>query len=155
MPAASDWISLEEAAPTESEMAARIAKHSRHHAWLLAELDGEPVGFAYGSQHRERAAYRWAADVSVYIDRRAHRQGIGRMLYGQLLETLTDLGYYVACAGITLPNEASVGIHEALGFERVGVYKNIGFKNGEWWDVGWWQLDLGAPDGELPPKPRQ
>ncbi len=144
-------ISLEEAAPSETEMAARIA---RHHAWLIAELDGEPVGFAYGSQHRERAAYRWAADVSVYIDPHAHRRGIGRQLYSELLQTLTGLGYYVACAGITLPNEGSVALHESFGFEQVGVYRNIGFKFGAWHDVGWWQTQLRpATAGVAPDEP--
>jgi L-amino acid N-acyltransferase YncA len=144
-------ISLEERAPAETEMAARIAKNSKHHAWLIAELDGEPVGFAYGSQHRERAAYRWAADVSVYINRRAHRRGIGRQLYSELLQTLTGLGYYVACAGITLPNEPSVALHESFGFVQVGVYRNIGFKFGAWHDVGWWQTELRPATVDPPP----
>lgn len=144
-------ISLEETAPTEAEMAVRIAKNAKHHAWLMADLDGEPVGFAYGSQHRERAAYRWAADVSVYIDHRAHRRGIGRRLYSELLQTLTGLGYYVACAGITLPNEASVALHESFGFVQVGVYRNIGFKFGAWHDVGWWQMELRPATVDSPP----
>jgi L-amino acid N-acyltransferase YncA len=145
-------ISLEETPPDEDEMAARIARHSSHHAWLIAELDGAPVGFAYGSQHRERAAYRWAADVSVYVDRHAHRRGIGRRLYTDLLERLTDLGYYVACAGITLPNEASVALHESFGFVRVGVYRKIGFKFGAWHDVGWWQTQLRPATIDPPPR---
>jgi phosphinothricin acetyltransferase len=144
-------ISLEEEAPTEAEMSVRIAKHAKHHSWLMADLDGEPVGFAYGSQHRERAAYRWAADVSVYIDRSAHRRGIGRRLYSELLQTLTGLGYYVACAGITLPNDASVALHESFGFVQVGVYRNIGFKFGAWHDVGWWQTELRPPTADPPP----
>jgi phosphinothricin acetyltransferase len=144
-------ISLEETAPTETEMAARIAKHSANHAWLMAALDGEPVGFAYGSQHRERAAYRWAADVSVYIDRSAQRRGIGRQLYTALLDTLIRRGYYVACAGITLPNDASVALHEAFGFVPVGVYRNIGFKFGAWHDVGWWQRALRRSTSGQPP----
>ena len=81
-------------------------------------------------------------EVSAYVDRSAHRLGLGRRLYTELFDRLKERGYRLLVAGITLPNEASVGIHEALGFEPVGVYRNIGFKNGEWWDVGWWQLDL-------------
>jgi phosphinothricin acetyltransferase len=121
-------------------MAARIRKA---HIWLVAENDdGQVVGYAYGGPHRDRAAYDRTVEVSAYIDRTAHRTGLGRRLYTELFDQLKGRGYRLLVAGITLPNEASVGIHEALGFEPVGVYKNIGFKNGEWWDVGWWQLDL-------------
>jgi len=121
-------------------MAARIRKA---HIWLVAEDDdGQVVGYAYGGPHRDRAAYNSTVEVSAYIDRNLHRTGLGRRLYTALFERLREGGYRLLVAGITLPNEASVGIHEALGFEPVGVYKNIGFKNGEWWDVGWWQLDL-------------
>jgi phosphinothricin acetyltransferase len=121
-------------------MAARIRNA---HIWLVAENDdGQVVGYAYGGPHRDRAAYDRTVEVSAYIDRTAHRTGLGRRLYTELFDQLKGRGYRLLVAGITLPNEASVGIHEALGFEPVGVYKNIGFKNGEWWDVGWWQLDL-------------
>jgi phosphinothricin acetyltransferase len=123
-------------------MAARIRKA---HIWLVAERDGQIVGYAYGGPHRERAAYNSTVEVSAYIDRSLHRTGLGRRLYEELFERLRSQGFRLLVAGITLPNDASVGIHEALGFERVGIYKNIGFKNGEWWDVGWWQLDLGEP----------
>jgi L-amino acid N-acyltransferase YncA len=117
------------------------------HEWLVAERDGTIVGYAYGGRHRDRAAYDWTAEVSAYIDRSAQRAGVGRELYTELFRRLKERGFRLLVAGITLPNEASVGIHEALGFEPVGVYKNVGYKNGEWWDVGWWQLDLGAPEG--------
>jgi L-amino acid N-acyltransferase YncA len=117
------------------------------HVWLVAERDGQVVGYAYGGQHRTRAAYDWTAEVSAYVDRSAQRSGIGRALYTELFKRLKQRGFRLLVAGITLPNDASVGIHEELGFEPVGVYKNVGYKNGEWWDVGWWQLDLGAPDG--------
>jgi phosphinothricin acetyltransferase len=117
------------------------------HAWLVAERDGEVVGYAYAGQHRTRKAYDWTAEVSAYVDQSAHRRGVGRELYTALFARLKEDGFRLLVAGITLPNEASVAIHESLGFEPVGVYKNVGFKNGEWWDVGWWQLDLGEPDG--------
>ena len=123
-------------------MAERIRKA---HIWLVAERDGQIAGYAYGGPHRDRAAYNSTVEVSAYVDRSAHRTGLGRLLYTELFDRLKERGYRLLVAGITLPNEASVGIHEALGFEPVGVYKNIGFKNGEWWDVGWWQLDLGDP----------
>ena len=115
------------------------------HVWLVAERDGKVVGYAYGGRHRDRAAYDRTAEVSAYVDRNAHRTGVGRRLYTELFERLEERGFRLLVAGITLPNDASVGIHQALGFEPVGVYKNVGHKNGQWWDVGWWQLDLGEP----------
>jgi L-amino acid N-acyltransferase YncA len=121
------------------------------HEWLVAERDGKVVGYAYGGTHRTRTAYQWTVEVSAYVDRSLHRSGIGRELYGALFERLRQRGFRLLVAGITLPNDASVGIHEAMGFERVGVYKNIGWKAGQWWDVGWWQLDMGAPAGEPQP----
>jgi L-amino acid N-acyltransferase YncA len=136
-------ISFEDLAPTASEMAARIARLTETHAWLVAEDGGEILGYAYACPHRERAAYRWATEVTVYVDPRHQRRGVGRGLYEALLAVLTDRGYRVALAVIALPNDASVALHEACGFELVGVYRRIGFKFGSWWDVGWWQLDLG------------
>jgi L-amino acid N-acyltransferase YncA len=135
-------ISLEEQPPTNSQIAERIERTSATHPWLVAELEDETVGFAYGSPHRERACYRWAADVTVYVSPAAHRRGVGKALYDELLALLARQGVHVACAGITLPNEASVRLHEAVGFVRVGVYRRIGFKQGAWRDVGWWQLQL-------------
>ncbi len=88
------------------------------------------VGYAYATRHRERASYRWATDVTVYVAPQRHRRGVGRALYETLFGLLAEQGFRIACAGITLPNEASVGLHEALGFEPVGVYRRIGFKLG-------------------------
>ena len=148
-------ITFEERAPSAAETAERIRRVTTTHPWLVAEVDGQVAGFAYGSRHRERAAYRWAADVAVYVAASQHGRGIGRALYGELLSLLRDQRLQVACAGITLPNAASVGLHEALGFEPVGVYRRIGFKAGRWRDVGWWQLQLssdpGPPAEPLPP----
>ena len=111
------------------------------------------VGYAYGSQHRDRASYRWSADVTVYVSADHHRRGIGRALYEPLLRLLAAQGYHEACAGITLPNDASVGLHEALGFVPVGVYRDIAFKHGEWRSVGWWQRTLREHrPGERPPE---
>jgi L-amino acid N-acyltransferase YncA len=115
------------------------------HLWLVAEQKGQVVGYAYGGQHRARKAYDSTAEVSAYVDRNVHRGGVGRELYLALFDQLKRRGFRLLVAGITLPNEASVGFHQSLGFQRVGVFKNIGFKFGEWWDVGWWQLDLGEP----------
>jgi L-amino acid N-acyltransferase YncA len=146
-------ISLEELPPGRSEMEARVQRISRTHPWLIAEDAGEVTGFAYASPHRERAAYRWAADVSVYLDPRHHRRGIGSTLYRTLFALLVRQGVHVACAGVTLPNEPSVAMHEALGFKPIGVYRRIGFKAGAWWDVGWWQLELVPPDAGTPAEP--
>jgi L-amino acid N-acyltransferase YncA len=146
-------VSFELEPPDGDQFAQRIERYSRSHAWLVAEDAGRVVGFAYACPHRERAAYRWAADVSVYVDRDHHRRGIGRELYGALLRLLERQGLYAACAGITLPNDASVGLHESLGFRPVGVYRQIGFKAGAWWDVGWWQLELPGADPPAEPGP--
>ena len=148
-------VSFEEAAPDADAFAARIACLTATHPWLVAERDGVVAGFAYGSPHRERAAYRWAADVSVYVDPAHHGRGIGRALYEELLARLRTQRIHIACAGITLPNAASVGLHESLGFELVGIYRGIGWKAGAWRDVGWWQLRLLPPlaDGAPPPEP--
>lgn len=146
-------ISLEEQPPDAGEFARRIERISRTHPWLVAEQDGEVPGFAYASLHRERASYRWATDVTVYLDPSYHRRGIGSALYTALLELLVRQGFYVACAGVTLPNDASVGLHESLGFVPVGVYRRIGFKFGEWWDVGWWQKQLQPPSDGVPDHP--
>lgn len=147
-------VSFEEQAPDESELAARIERYGRSHAWLVAERGGEVVGYAYATAFNERPAYRWSASVSVYIAEPAQGQGIGRTLYETLFDRLRERGFRMACAGVTLPNEASVRLHEALGFERTGVNREIGFKEGAWRDVGWFQLELApAPDGP-PPEPR-
>jgi phosphinothricin acetyltransferase len=134
--------SLEEVAPDEAEFARRIAAVTAHYPWLVAELDGAVAGYAYAGQHRERASYRWSTDVTVYVSAAHHRRGIGRALYVRLFALLMEQGYYEAGAGITLPNDASVALHESLGFRAVGVYRDIAFKFGAWRDVGWWQKTL-------------
>jgi L-amino acid N-acyltransferase YncA len=143
-------ISLEEQPPSASELADRIRKTTETHPWLVAEDDADLLGYAYATRHRERASYRWATDVTVYISRDHHRKGVGRGLYHALFDRLAQQGFRIACAGITLPNAASVGLHESLGFEAVGTYRRIGWKFGAWHDVGWWQLQLEADDA--PPR---
>jgi phosphinothricin acetyltransferase len=140
-------VSLEDVAPDAAEMAGRIEQFSATHAWLVAERDARIAGFAYACPHRARAGYRWAADVAVYVNPAHHGRGIGRELYEALFELLRRQGLYMAVAGITLPNAASVGLHQALGFVRVGTYASIGFKAGAWRDVEWWQLQLAEPPG--------
>jgi L-amino acid N-acyltransferase YncA len=146
-------ISFEERAPSAKEVAARIERVTMTHPWLVAECGGEVLAYAYACPHRERTAYRWAADVSVYVVDTQHRKGIGQSLYEALFECLRHQRYRVACAGITLPNEASVQLHERLGFVPVGVYRRIGWKAGAWRDVGWWQLDLVPGTGGPPSEP--
>jgi phosphinothricin acetyltransferase len=135
-------VSFEEVPPDAAEMEARIAATQATHPWLVAAGGRGVIGFAYGCQHRSRAAYRWSADVSVYVADGGRRGGVGRALYVELLARLRDQGFHIACAGITLPNEASVALHESFGFESVGIYREIGWKAGAWRDVGWWQLRL-------------
>jgi L-amino acid N-acyltransferase YncA len=132
-------ISFEDRPPTAQEMEGRIAGA---YAWLVAEGEDGPFGYAYGSAHRERAAYRWAADVAIYIDARHHRAGVGRTLYTSLFERLRAMGLWTLCAGVTEPNPASIGLHRSLGFAPVGAYRRIGWKHGAWHDVSWWQLEL-------------
>lgn len=139
--------SFEERPPDAVELAGRIEDS---HAWLVADEGGEVVGFAYACPHRSRPAYRWSVDVSVYVAAGHRGEGHGRRLYEALFAELRERGFRVVCAGITLPNEASVALHEALGFEPVGVYRGIGWKAGAWRDVGWWQLGL-SPGAEDPP----
>lgn len=148
-------ISFEAVPPTVEEMAGRIAKVLEQYPWLVAvDAGGAPVGYAYATQHRARMAYQWSVDVSVYVDPRVQRRRIGRGLYTALFVLLRGQGYINAYAGIALPNPASVGLHTALGFEPVGVYRQVGYKLGAWHDVGWWTLRLAAPPRDPdPPQP--
>jgi len=143
-------ISFEAHAPSLEEMEARIRKITYQLPWLICVRDGELLGYAYAGPHHERAAYRWSVDAAVYVDARRHRLGVGRALYTALFKVLTLQGFFKVCAGITLPNAASVGLHEALGFLPVGIYRGVGYKFGAWRDVGWWQLAL---QGERPDPP--
>jgi phosphinothricin acetyltransferase len=135
-------ISFETEPPDAAEMAARIAAAQRTHAWLVLEDGGRVVAYAYGGMFRTRAAYRWACEVSVYVERGRRRTGAGRALYEALLERLTERGYRTALAGMTLPNDASAGLHRALGFELVGTFRRVGYKFGAWHDVAWAQRML-------------
>jgi len=143
-------VSFEVDAPDAVEMAARIDHKLPRFPWLVAEEDGAVIGYAYAGPHRERAAYAWSVDVSVYMAETARRRGVASRLYGTLFDILRRQGFRTAYAGITLPNPASVGFHEAMGFSPVGVYRNVGWKLGNWHDVGWWELQLGG-DGPAAP----
>lgn len=145
--------SFEERAPGATEMAARIERTSATHPWLVAEDGGEVAGYAYACPFQQRPAYRWSASVSVYVAAGRHGEGIGRALYTELLARLRRQGFRMACAGITLPNPASVGLHEGLGFVQSGVNREIGWKDGAWRDVGWWQLELVPAPAGVPLEP--
>jgi L-amino acid N-acyltransferase YncA len=136
---ADNWVSFELDPPGEDEMASRIADFGASHGWLVAEVDGHVAGYAYGSPHRPRPAYASSCDVAVYVDPAHSRRGIGRALYAALLPLLASKGFHAAFAGIALPNEPSIALHEAMGFTPVGVYREVGWKLGGWRDVGWWQ----------------
>jgi phosphinothricin acetyltransferase len=134
--------SFELIAPDAAEMALRLARVTAQWPWLVAEADGGVQGYCYASAFAEREAYRWSVTVTAYVRDGLHRHGIGRRLYGELFERLRRQGVVMAFAGITLPNDASVGLHRAMGFEPVGLYPRVGFKLGRWHDVGWYGLTL-------------
>lgn len=142
-------ISFEYVAPTVDEMRRRIEQTSPTHPWLIAD-DGGVAGYAYGAPYASRDAYRWSVSVSVYLRDDVRGRGLGRRLYGALFELLRLQGHRQAFAGITLPNDASVGLHEAMGFVQVGVARRVGYKLGSWHDVGQWQRPLSTNDG--PPR---
>jgi L-amino acid N-acyltransferase YncA len=149
-------ISFELVPPGAAEMAQRIDAALATHAWLVLEERGRVRGYAYGAALHRRAAYRWSCEVSVYVERDRRGTGAGRALYEALFARLAERGYLRAVAGMTLPNAASVGLHRAMGFESVGVYRRIGFKLGSWHDVEMAQRSLG-PGGAAhtaPAEPR-
>ena len=148
------FISFEAEPPTVEEMRARIAKTLPSHPWLVHDEEGRILGYAYASRHRERAAYQWSVDVSCYVRPEARGRGIGKALYTELLRRLEAQGFRNAYAGIALPNEASVRLHESVGFTPIGIYRGVGFKQGAWRDVGWWGVRLGSPEAKPePPRP--
>lgn len=149
-------ISFEDRAPTLAEFRQRIERINRTHGFLVAEDSGRIAGFAYGGQHRTRLSYRWAAEVSVYLGEDYRGRGLGRALYEPLFALLEEQGYRTLLAGISVPNPESVGLHRALGFDEVGVYRRIGWKAGAWRDVMWLSRQLGPDTAESeqpPPSP--
>jgi L-amino acid N-acyltransferase YncA len=142
--------SFETEAPDAEAVKQRIRDMEPQYPWLVFEGDGVVLGYAYGSSHRSRKAYQWSVEVSVYIHELARKCGLGRALYLSLFEVLRRQGYANAYAGITLPNPASVGLHEALGFTSIGVFSKVGFKFGQWHDVAWLELRLQDPAEPVP-----
>jgi len=144
--------SFEAEPPDGGEMARRVERLLARTPWLVLAVDGAVAGYAYASPHRDRAAYQWSVEVSAYVAEAAHRRGVGRALYAALFGVLALQGFRNAYAGITLPNDASVGLHRALGFAPVGVYRGVGYKLGAWHDVAWFERAL-APRDAAPSPP--
>jgi L-amino acid N-acyltransferase YncA len=143
-------ITFEYEPPSAAEMARRIAAAQRTHAWLVLEDDGRVVGYAYAGPYKERAAYRWSCEVSVYLETGRRRSGSGRLLYEALFARLAERGFRTLVAVMTLPNDASEGLHRALGFEPIGTFRRVGWKHGQWRDVAWAQRSIGPDDGPPP-----
>jgi len=151
-------ISFETVPPDAAEFSRRITKYSATHQFLVAEEDGEVLGYAYACRWAERPAYDWSVETSIYVAAGQQGKGVGRALYAELFERLRAQGFRIAVAGITLPNPASIGLHESMGFEPIGALRDIGWKEDGWRDVGFWQLSVqplgqGTPDPPVPPGP--
>lgn len=141
---------FEEVAPDAEEMGERMRATLARTPWLIAaDETGAVIGYAYATQHRERAGYRWSVDVSVYVDAERQGNGVGRALYDVLLDLLGRQRFVNAFAGIALPNPASVALHRAIGMTPIGVYPRVGHKHEQWVDVAWFGMRLLEPD--VPP----
>lgn len=145
-------ISFEYEVPAVEDFTQRIATIMQSYPWLVCEQEGKIIGYAYGGQHRARTAYKWSVETAIYMGEHYRGKGIGKQLYTTLFELLKLQGYATAFAGMTLPNDKSEALHRSCGFEEIGVFKNIGYKNNQWHDVKWMQLNLATykSDMELP-----
>jgi|SRR5437868_9697077 len=135
-------ISFEAVVPSVDEFAQRIDKSLTAWTWLIAEANGRCLGYAYGHSHRERAAYQWSVETTIYIDPSCQRQGIGKRLYTQLFDDLASMGYCNAYAGVAQPNDASMALHRGVGFDYIGTFRAVGRKFDRWHDVAWFQRRL-------------
>ena len=144
-------ISFEVEPPCLSEFRERICSSGSRFPWLVCEIDDRIAGYTFATPHRVRRAYQWSVEVSAYVAPEHQGRGIGRALYRIVFDILTRQGFYNAYAGIALPNPTSVAFHESMGFEHIGDYKSVGFKLGQWHDVGWWGLRL--QESSDPPSP--
>ncbi|NLF27756.1 MAG: N-acetyltransferase, partial [Clostridiales bacterium] len=140
-------VTFDTEAPTEADFARRIAEIQEIYPYLVAEVDGKIVGYAYAHRFRERAAYQWGAELSIYLVRDYHRRGAGRALYEALLKILKRQGFRMAYGCVTVPNPASVALHEKLGFRSIGAFRGAGWKGGAWHDVMWFERRLGGGTG--------
>ncbi len=144
-------ISFEERAPAEGEMRERIRSYTQMYPWLVAsEEDATVLGYAYACPHRARPAYRWSAESAIYVREGSQGRGIGKALYFELFRLLKLQRFHSVYAGITLPNDASIALHRAVGFTTVGIFREVGYKCGAWRDTSWWQLQLA--DSSVPPE---
>jgi phosphinothricin acetyltransferase len=139
-------ISFELEPPGVEVIADRIAMLTAGYPWLVLEVEGEVGGYAYAGPFKDRPAYRWTVETTIYLDERLRGRGLATMLYAALIDELADAGYATAFAGITRPNPASEALHASLGFRMIGVFPRAGFKLGEWHDVGWWHRPLADID---------
>jgi phosphinothricin acetyltransferase len=146
-------VSFEYEVPTIQEWEKRIETYSNDCPWLVCEQQGKVVGYAYAGKHRSRVAYAWSAELAVYILEQFHGFGIAAALYKTLFDLLRLQGYVNALAGVTIPNAKSENFHLKMGFEDVGIYKNVGYKIGDWHSTRWFQLAL-QPHEKEPKKPR-
>ena len=144
-------ITFEYDLPSEEEFAERVRDISQVYPYLIVEQDGHAVGYAYAHRSRERKAYDWVAELSIYLDRSVTGQGLGRRLYSLLMDLLALQGLKTAMGCVTVPNAASEALHATLGFERVGLSPKAGYKAGAWHDVAWFEKPLGPYDA--PPAP--
>jgi L-amino acid N-acyltransferase YncA len=145
-------ITFEYEVPAIEEFEKRIANIQKKYPYLVCEINNNIVGYAYASRYREREAYDWSVDFSVYINPLYHGKRIGKALYFSLFEMLKLQGYYNAYAGVTIPNIKSEGLHEAFGFNPIGIYQRVGYKFGSWHDVKWYELKIKEHE-EAPLKP--
>jgi L-amino acid N-acyltransferase YncA len=144
-------ITFETEVPSVETMGQRIRTRLRHYPWLVWEERGRVLAYAYASRFRERAAYDWIAETSIYVHTDARRRGIARRLYAVLLEAMRLQGINRAVGVITMPGDASVSMHEAMGFTPAGIWHKAGYKLDQWWDVGVWEKPLQAAAN--PPEP--
>ncbi len=135
-------VTFEEQPVADGEMARRIAETTLTYPWLVSEVEGTLVGYAYASSWKRRSAYRFAAESTIYMDARFSRRGLGLELYGALITEMRSRGLHCAIGGISLPNPASIALHEKLGFRHIGQFREVGWKFGKWVDVGYWELVL-------------
>ena len=138
-------ISFETEPPSVEEMRSRITSTLEKLPWLICESNGRIEGYAYAAPYRARPAYQWSAETSLYVAADAQRSGVGRLLYETLFAILRAQGYFNVFAGMTSPNPGSAGLHASVGFVPIGVYRNAGWKHGQWHNVEWWQLQLREP----------
>ncbi|MDR1862421.1 MAG: GNAT family N-acetyltransferase [Treponema sp.] len=143
-------ITFEEIPVSINEIGKRIREIGAKYPWLVWEESGAVTGYAYADAWKERSAYRRAAELSIYIKPDFQGKGIGRALFSRVLEEVRKTGIHALVSGITLPNEASVALHEKFGFKNIACFNEIGFKSGKWLDVGYWELIL-PPDGTEAP----